>query len=178
MRSQQCHQHATLPAQLPSDLALPHRRPGGGIACTHRVVRPQEAGVVARVRTRDRYKRARRAVSAAVDLDLGARDVQLRAADVLRLVQGDALDADEVLPARRAGGQLEVDGLFLCTWESAPKTGFEEFRNRRHALYAGHVDTSLVKGPAAGALMLPTLNHTLPAASQVLRLALSGALAM
>ena len=74
---------------------------------THAAARGE--GTHAGVDTRDGDERAWRAAAAVHDVELRTADVELRAAESGRHVQGDVFDADEVVAVRQALGECERD---------------------------------------------------------------------
>jgi len=85
-------------------------RPGVDVARRHGVVQVElDAGVGGLVRAGERDQAGRPdGPGAARDADLRAREVELRAPDGGRAVQGDVLHAEEVLAVCDAGGDADV----------------------------------------------------------------------
>ena len=104
--------------QTPSySLAHPLTHSASPNSRTRRLVLPaaveieDDAGVVGRVDAGEGDERAGRAVAAARDRDLAAGDVDLGLA---RVVQGDVLDAHEVVARGGALGNGEGEVLLVC----------------------------------------------------------------
>ena len=94
--------------------AFPNSRPRGCVAGPRWRIRPDQARVIRLVRAGERDQGAGGPRPAARDAHLRAADVELRAAGVLREVQRDALDADEVVAAGEGGG--EGEGYLGFVW--------------------------------------------------------------
>lgn len=87
---------------------------------TRRSVRPSTAididldtGIIGAISARERHKWARIAISATSNADLGTRDVKLGAVGVACLVQGDVLDAEEIVAGWDVPGDGDADGALV-----------------------------------------------------------------
>lgn len=68
------------------------------------------------IRTWERDQRARGAVSSARDGQLGTGEIELSGAYVTRAVQGDVLDAEQVVAVGKRGGECGVqDVVVYCS---------------------------------------------------------------
>ena len=74
----------------------------------------QNSRMIRPVRTRERDFRSRITVPTPSDLDLAAGKVKLRAANVLRVVQRDLLDAQEVVALWHGGGDGDEEFGLAC----------------------------------------------------------------
>lgn len=100
------------PSTLLSYLASSNRRPGVNITSRNRPIKlEQDTGVGRLVGTgeRDQLAAGVERAGASGHVDLRARNVQLRAADAAGAVQGNVLDAQEVLAWGEAGGEADGD---------------------------------------------------------------------
>jgi hypothetical protein len=102
-----------------AELARQRRRPGGLVVGGHGVVDvDDEAGVVGLVHAGDRDQAGRERALAAGNVQLRARNVQLRPADGVGAVQADVLDAEEVVAVGDACGDLDIDDGLACDFAS------------------------------------------------------------
>ncbi len=155
-------------------LASPDLGARGSVSLLHGVVQPNKTRITSTVSTRDRHQRAGCSSTTSTNLNLGTRQIDLSTTSRLGLVQGDAFDADEVLAAGDVLGDDEVDDLLACCPNMLANLVPAIQETDRDIPRAGHVQVLPDFTPS----ITPTLNHTLPAASQVLMLALSGTRAM
>lgn len=98
--------------------ARPHRRPRCRVARRDRIVDvDQDARICGRVGAGEADEGARLAgAGAAGDGELGAGEVELGAADCAGAVQGDVLDAEEVVAVRERFRDRDADGC--VAWEN------------------------------------------------------------
>jgi len=105
-------------AQSPSTrlISCPHRRPGGLVrSCGDGIQIDQDAGIVAPIRPGKRHQRPWGSVPSPRDLDLRAGKVELGLVRLHGHVQSNMLHAEQILAARGAGGDGDVDcGVRVC----------------------------------------------------------------
>jgi hypothetical protein len=94
-------------------IAIPYFRTRRSVARRNRIIAPPQTGIIRIIRTRKRNKRSRLSTSSSRDLDLRTRQIHLRAANVLRLMKCDGLDANEILAGWRVLGDGEGDRRLL-----------------------------------------------------------------
>lgn len=94
-------------------LTRPNSRSWRRIRSRNRIIDVKLNARVARlISTREADQRARSAVATVLDLDLRARDVELRTSTARRTVQADVLNAEQVLACGKGLGECEGDLLF------------------------------------------------------------------
>lgn len=94
-------------------LTSPDSRAGRSVRPNTAVDVDPDTRIVRAISARERYKRARVTVSTTCDTDLGTRDVELGAVGVAGLVQGDVLDAEEIVAGRDVPGDGDADGALV-----------------------------------------------------------------
>ena len=114
-----CKHHSPHVTRLQT-LPLPDVRPRSLVASAHGIVRPQQTSIIRLVCARERDQRAGCAVAAPSNLDLGARQIELRSAGSLRLMERNTLHTHEVLAAGHALGDGELDALLV--WDQGLAT--------------------------------------------------------
>jgi hypothetical protein len=94
-------------------IAIPYFRTRRSVARRNRIIAPPQTGIVRIIRSRKRDKWAWLATPSVRDFNLCTRQIHLRAANVLRLMKCDGLDANEILAGWRVLGDGEGDRRLL-----------------------------------------------------------------
>jgi hypothetical protein len=93
-----------------TSISTPNLWPRRSIARRNRIVTPPQPGIICIVRAQESNKRSWLPTPTPSHLDLRTRQIHLRSAHTLRLVQRDGLDTHEIL----AGGRVLRDSERHC----------------------------------------------------------------